>query len=277
MSSSSCDKPKRGGGGPTRRLRHGSSNSGDTSRDRFLNARRHRVDDNFHGSRGRRKSAPPHSSLPESLEDWDSEFVVVDDEDRRHREKKERDPRTGRDQEQLRQIRERIVKDGCRNDNGIFARRLDRLPMHLQLSHMRRPDNEPVQLSALYKPCRGVASERIPEQQRSVRQPHEVGTGQCSNPSTPLQRGYRPTAGTVNLQQEAAQVRVTDLDEVKGPTASPDRDPTAWRIAPTMDPVGWGSVEITRDVPRGGGERAHLYAHDPQACRRIGSPNSQCY
>ena len=64
---------------------------------------------------------------------------------------------------------------------------------------------------------------------------------------------------------------------MKGPTASLDRDPTAWEIAPTIDPVGWRSVEITRDVPRGGGKRAHLYPHHPQACRRIGSPNSQRY
>lgn len=170
LSSNPCDKPKRGGGGPTRRSRHGSSNTGDTSRDGFLNARRHRVDNNFHGSRGRRKSVPPHSSSPESLEDRDSEFAVVDDEDRqRHREKKERNPRTGRDQEQPRQIQERIVEDGCRKDNEIFVRRLDRLPMYLQ----------------------GVASERVPEQQRSVTQQHKVGTGQCPNPSTPLQGGLQ--------------------------------------------------------------------------------------
>ena len=169
LSSNPCDKPKRGGGGPTRRSRHGFSNTGDTSRDGFLNVRRYRVDNNFHGLRGRRKSVPPHSSSPESLEDRDSKFTVVDDEDQRHREKKERDPRTGRDQEQLRQIQERIVEDGCWKDNKIFVRRLDRLPMYLQ----------------------GVASERVPEQQWSMIQQHKVGTRQCPNLSTPLQGGLQ--------------------------------------------------------------------------------------
>ena len=123
-------------------------------------------------------------SSSDSSDDWDSEFTVLEDEDRRWREKRERkrDPRTEYEREQLRSIRERIrkmvgqeiqyaatfkgvkdivtiIKYAGQNDNGIFTRWLDHLLMYFQLNRMCGPDNELVRLSAMYNSLEGVAEE----------------------------------------------------------------------------------------------------------------------
>ena len=167
-------------GDPDRR-RRGSSHAGDGSRDRSSDRRRGRAGNQR--TLGRRRRSPPHPSSSESSDDWDSEFTVLDDEDRRGREKKEhrRDPRTEYEREQLRRIRERIrkmvgqdiqyaatykgvkdtvtVKYAGQNDNGIFTRWLDHLLMNFQLNRMCGPDNELVRLSAMYRTLEGVAEE----------------------------------------------------------------------------------------------------------------------
>ena len=102
----------------------------------------------------------PSPSSPSSLsEDWNSEWTELDDKHLRYLEEKEQGPRTGCDQEQLRQIQERIVKRAGQDDNGILARWLDHLPMHLHLNRTCGPDNELVQLPVLYNSLEGVAEE----------------------------------------------------------------------------------------------------------------------
>ena len=174
--SSSSDEPRRGGGRPNRPSRRGSSNPGNSSRaGSRTNRRRSR--------RRRRRRSPSHSSSSESSDDWDSEFTVLDDGDRRGREEKERrrDPKTEYEREQLKKIRERIrkmvgqdiqyaatykgvketvtIKYAGQNDNGMFTRWLDHLLMYFQLNRMCGPDNELVRLSAMYNSLEGVAGE----------------------------------------------------------------------------------------------------------------------
>ena len=52
-----------------------------------------------------------------------------------------------------------IVKYSSQNDNGIFTRWLDHLLLYFQLNQMCGPDNELVQLSAMYNSLEGVAEE----------------------------------------------------------------------------------------------------------------------
>ena len=121
---------------------------------------------------------------PLTPSDWDSDFTVLDDKDRRWWEKRERkrNPKTEYEREQLKKIRERIqkmvgreiqyvamykgvkdiitiVKYAGQNDNEIFTRWLDHLLLYFQLNRMCGPDNELVQLSAMYNSLEGVAEE----------------------------------------------------------------------------------------------------------------------
>ena len=125
----------------------------------------------------------PSSSGPTS-DDWDSEFTVLEDTDRRRHEKRDlrRDPKTEFEREQLKQIRRQIrrmvgndiqyaasykgvkdmvtiIKYAGQNDNGMFTRWLDHLLMYFQLNRMCGPDNELVRLSAMYNSLEGVAEE----------------------------------------------------------------------------------------------------------------------
>ena len=155
-SSNSSGEPRRESGGPIRRSRYGSSNSGDNSRDESPNVRWRRVD-NKHRLRGRQGGALSYSSSPEPPEDWNSKWTGLDDKHLRYLEEEERGPRTERDQEQSRQTQERIVKYPGWNGNRMLARWLDRLPMHPQLNRVCGPNNELVQLSVVYNSLEGVA------------------------------------------------------------------------------------------------------------------------
>ena len=131
---------------------------------------------------GRRHSSSSPSSS--SSDDWDSEFTVLDDVGQRWREKREhkRNPREEYEREQLRRIQERIrkmvgqeiqyaatykgvkdivtiIKYSGQNDNGIFMRWLVHLLLYFQLNRMCGPDNELVQLSAMYNSLEGVVEE----------------------------------------------------------------------------------------------------------------------
>ena len=181
-SSGSSDEPRRGGN-PDNRSQRGSSHTGERSQAGSQTSSR-RAKRDGHLSRRRRKRSPSSSSSPSSSDDWDSDFTVLDDEDRRWREKRERkrDPKTEYEREQLRRIREMIrkmvgqeiqyaasykgvkdivtiVKYAGQNDNGIFMRWLDHLLLYFQLSRMCGPDNELVRLSAMYNSLEGVAEE----------------------------------------------------------------------------------------------------------------------
>ena len=174
--SSSGDEPRRGGGGPNHPPRRRPSHAGGDSQDGIQTSRGR--------SRRQRRGSPSNSSSPGTSEDWDSEFTVLEDNDRRRREKRDhrRDPRAEYEREQLRGIRERIrkmvgqdiqyapsykgVKDmvtiakySGQNDNGVFTRWLDHLLMYFQLNRMCGPDNELVRLSAMYNSLEGVAQE----------------------------------------------------------------------------------------------------------------------
>ena len=52
-----------------------------------------------------------------------------------------------------------IVKYVGQNDNRIFTRWLDHLLLYFQLNHMCGPNNELVQLLAMYNSLEGVAEE----------------------------------------------------------------------------------------------------------------------
>ena len=182
-SSGSSDDPRRGGGGPVHRSRTGSSNTRERSQDGSRTSRRRRRSGDRHRRRRRRRS-PSYSSSSSTSEDWDSDYTVLDDENRRLRERRERrrDPKTEYEREQLAKIRERIrkmvgqdiqyaatykgvkdivtiVKYAGQNDNGIFTRWLDHLLLYFQLNRMCGPDNELVRLSAMYNSLEGVAEE----------------------------------------------------------------------------------------------------------------------
>ena len=130
----------------------------------------HASDHNDRYSRSlRRQKRPPLYSSPSdaSSDDWDSEFTVLDDAWRRHREKGDRrqNPRTEDGRGQLTQICERIwkvfgqdiqyavtykgvkdivtvIKYSGQNDSGMFTMWLDHLLMYFQLNRMCGPDNE---------------------------------------------------------------------------------------------------------------------------------------
>ena len=171
-SSGSSDESRQGGGGPNHRSQTGSHTSS-----------RHTNKDGC-SSKPRRKRSPSSSSSPSSLDDWDSDFTVLDDEDRRWQEKREqiRNPKMEYEREQLRRIRGMIrkmvgqeiryaasykgvrdvvtiIKYAGQNDSGIFMGWLDHLLMYFQLNRMCGPDNELVRLSAMYNSLEGVAEE----------------------------------------------------------------------------------------------------------------------
>jgi hypothetical protein len=183
-SSGSSDGSRRGGGGPDRRSGRGSSHTGSRSRNGSRVSARHTPGEGYSSRRRRGRRSPSYSSSSSSLDDWDSEFTVLDDEGRRRQEKRERrrDPRAEYERDQLREIRERIrkmvghdiqyaatykgvkdivtiIKYAGQNDNGIFTRWLDHLLMYFQLNRMCGPDNELVRLSAMYNSLEGVAEE----------------------------------------------------------------------------------------------------------------------
>ena len=182
--SGSSDNSRQGGGGLDRRSWRGSSNTGDRSQARPYAFSKYTIGDGCSSKRRRRKRSPSSSSSPSSSEDWDSDWTVLDDEDRIWWEKRElkRNPETEYEQEQLGRICERtqkmvgqdiqyaatykgvedivpIVKYSGQNDNGIFTRWLDHLLLYFRLNRMCGPDNELVRLSAMYNLLGGVAEE----------------------------------------------------------------------------------------------------------------------